>query len=711
MQTKTILQTVFMLAVVLFAPLATMQTTQTEAQRMNDTVEETTHCDPFEGRLMPESTPHNRHAFKRAVRRFSLRFGRRRQKWRIIRRLFGIGKTAPQCPVSDEQNPTPETEQANICPICLDVECDTAPHFTNGLCADCNIDEGHLETTENRRTATISAVIASVSFALIVAIVAPKLLSSGLFLVGATRQPKPANLRKWGKNARKHSKNATQCIECGVRIDKGDFKVMLPHGNYKQNKPHCVSCAQAEWDMNVSLGRDPITGKAPTQNQATAPQPEPSNKPFKVRVIHQGHKTEPQTAPQSTVQPAVVNVEPSSTPEQIAQQIAALLSNASNQGGILNADEVYDQTQSQIDQNNTHIINPKIAGLRKEMDNAITAQAEQISTLADKIKSSAPIVPLMVQKSKSAKPVNCGDVYHPQVPTVFSILTCRTKKGTPLPVYLVGEAGGGKSFCVATVRRMLREGGFLTKKTDNYGEVVCFADMERGDLLGRIAYNTNTGVNTWNKSGLVKPLLEGGVAFIDEIDKADPAVLTLLNGVLASRTIIDPSNGEVLPVHKDCFIIAAGNTTGMTYDPNYVSAQKQDLSLIDRFSGCVVEYGRSQRVMAGMLGLKNAPFEVEKTAHCEPATAQELFDAYGKICEMTEQSAVSFSYRALEHGEAMARNGWGIEQIVARWSQILDDELKRSVAKSFNLDSAKPMSELGMIPESVWEGVNIAGGA
>ena len=696
MQNKIMQTIMFMLAVVLLPTVCIDMNETNEAQQMNETAD----CDHFDGRIMQEKTPHNRHAFKRAVRRFSLRFGRRRLKWRIIRSMFGIGKTAPQCPVSPTENETQTCNEGNTCPICKDVESDTAPHSTIGLCVDCCIDEGLVETTENRCTAPLSAIIASVSFALIIALIAPKMAFSVPFVGLMARQPKPQRFEKFGKSARKHSKNATQCIECGVSIEKGDYKVMMPASGYKQNKPHCGDCADDKHALNVRYGLG--------QNQATAPQ---STQPSTIKVNLQTGKT----APQSTVQPTptaqTVQVDADSTVESIAQQIKELVSSASNQGGILNADEVYDQTAQQISENNTHHIEPKIAGLRREADEAIEAMKAKIEELEDEIKRSAPIQPLMVQNPKKSKPVNCGEVYHPQVPTVFSIITCRTEKGTPLPVFLVGEAGVGKSFCVDQVRKMLREGGFLSKKTDNYGEVVCFADMERGDLLGRIAYNTTTGVNTWNKSGLVKPLLEGGVAFIDEIDKADPAVLTLLNGVLASRTIIDPSTGEVLPVHKDCFIIAAGNTTGMTYDPNYVAAQKQDLSLIDRFSGCVVEYGRSARVMAGMLGLKNAPKEVEMGNEGTPATPQELFDSYSKICEMTEQSAVSFSYRALSHGAAMARNGWNIGAIVARWAQILDDELKRSVGVEFGLDHNLDMGEWGLIPADVWNGVNIAGGA
>lgn len=738
----------FMLAVLLFATLGHVAV-MNEAPVMETNEQTQTNAEPIdcaleEGRLMQTKICQSRHAFKRAVRRFSLRFGRTRRKWRIIRRMLGIGQQVRSNAVLDEK-PNPEVEneqiQYDICPICEVVESNTAPFFSNGLCADCCIDEGLLEESrpvekysatskqndalrdkigsqmmaeidnmtgfeavehiKNRDTAPLSAVIASVIFALIMAVFAPKLLSSGLFLVGATRQPKPAKYEQFGKLARKHSKNAIQCKVCAVSIEKGEYKVMLPLAGYKQNKPHCYDCAVENYDF-----KNGFVGGAPSSSTTVSTPPAPQ--PVKKMTIDLGKK-EP-TKPKMILKPKPVKIDvDGKTNEEIAQQIVALLDSQGSKTGA-NMDEVYDLITQRIDENDTHYVQPRFAGLRREMDDAITAQNDKIEALEDKIKSSAPIKPLMIQVSKKAKPVNCGDVYHPQVPTVYAILTCRDNKGFPLPVYLVGEAGVGKSFCVDTIRKMLREAKILKGKTDNYGEIVCFADMERGDLLGTATYNLTTGTKTWVHSGLVKPLLEGGVAFVDEIDKADPAVLTLLNGVLASRTIINPANGEVLPVHKDCFIIAAGNTTGMSYDPNYVSAQKQDLSLIDRFSGCVVEYGRSLRVMAGMLGLKNAQFEPEFSDNCEPVSAQELYDAYIKICEMTEQSAVSFSYRALSHGQAMARNGWGLKQIVARWSQILDDEMKRSVAVSFDMDAKTDMSIQGMLPENIAHGLNINGG-
>ena len=142
---------------------------------------------------------------------------------------------------------------------------DTAPHFSNGLCADCYIDEGLLEATENQCTAPLSAVIASVSFALIIALIAPKLAFSVPFVGLMARQPKPAKYEIFGAQARKHSKNAIQCKVCAVKIERGEYKVMLPLAGYKQNKPHCYDCAIAHLDEHDPIPDEPVPAPTPEE--------------------------------------------------------------------------------------------------------------------------------------------------------------------------------------------------------------------------------------------------------------------------------------------------------------------------------------------------------------------------------------------------------------------------------------------------------------
>lgn len=731
MQTKTsIINALLMVAVVFLAPCAVDYEMISKDSNAESSEYETTNC-AADGLILKEAQllP-SRHSFKRAVHRLELASKRQNLRGALLRRFFSsLVKTSKEAtaPLSEVQ----EVEDWDICPVCLVVESNTAPLFDNGLCADCNIDEGYLsENPPGELWALARSIAFSVSIVLISFGIAwlfmPKLLSSGLFGIGLMARSKmPVEYEAFGRNAkgawraRKHSKNTTSCVECVCDIQTGEYKVMLPSPNYAQNKPHCYGCAvENAYYINEILGggNSQTVPTVPTPPKAQTAPPKmklQSSEPTKKLTIDLTANNQTQTTTHN------LKHEPKSK-EVIAAQIVDLLDG--NLGGAnaqIDEGAVQNIVWKIVEHHDESTVVPRANNdyvrLNDQINHTNTKFSEIVEELREEIASSAPITPLMVQKSRKSKPVKITGLYHPQVPTVFNIITSRTDNGYPLPVWLNGEAGVGKSFCVKTINDMLLEAGEITKKQHaNYGEVICFADMEASQLLGGKNYNMMQGATTWNKSGLVKAILEGGLAFVDEIDKGDNAVMTVLNGVLANKSIVDPATGKVHQMNKNCFIIAAGNTTGLSYSPAYVAAQKQDKSLIDRFSACVVHYGRSVRIMAGMCGLKTAPKEAEFSDSGEVATSEQLFEAYEKICELTAQSSVSFSYRALSHGLAMARNGWTLNAIVARWAQTVDEEMARSIANHFLIGKGdgSDLIECAMIPQSVYDGqLNVAGGA
>ena len=295
-------------------------------------------------------------------------------------------------------------------------------------------------------------------------------------------------------------------------------------------------------------------------------------------------------------------------------------------------------------------------------------------------KSFAPVRTLEVIKGQQIV-AKSGSVYHPHFPTALGIMTAGlATRGFPNPVLMTGDAGTGKSYAAQMFHALLQEVGLLSKEQD-FKEVICFADMEKGDLIGRVKYSLNSD-NEWNMSGLTTVLINGGVAFVDELDKADPAVATLLNGVLASRQLVNPVTGEVIPVSKDCYIVAAANTTGFAKSPRFAAAQKQDASLLDRFAGGFVSFGHSNRIMAHICGLSNAgKVEAEESPAGEPATPQEVFDSFNELKDLADSTrmGIPMSYRALEVGMSLAHSGWTMPSIVARWIVAFNEEAKRQV--------------------------------
>jgi MoxR-like ATPase len=133
--------------------------------------------------------------------------------------------------------------------------------------------------------------------------------------------------------------------------------------------------------------------------------------------------------------------------------------------------------------------------------------------------------------------------------------------------YLVGPAGTGKT----TAAEKLADALGLTF----HGQSMCL-QTSKSDIFGFV----HAG-GSYVPGFLYRPMKEGGVVLIDEIDRCNPGVLVAMNSALANGFCLFP-NGELVRRHADCVFVAAGNTIhGATHDFN--AAQKQDLSVVSRF--------------------------------------------------------------------------------------------------------------------------------
>ena len=72
---------------------------------------------------------------------------------------------------------------------------------------------------------------------------------------------------------------------------------------------------------------------------------------------------------------------------------------------------------------------------------------------------------------------------------------------------------------------------------------------------------------------------------MDEVDRADPNVLAVLNQALANGRMPLPARFEnpVAYQHKDFIILCAGNTAGTGADRLYTAATRLDEAFLDRF--------------------------------------------------------------------------------------------------------------------------------
>jgi len=134
-------------------------------------------------------------------------------------------------------------------------------------------------------------------------------------------------------------------------------------------------------------------------------------------------------------------------------------------------------------------------------------------------------------------------------------------------VWLPGPAGSGKTSAAHAVADAL---------TLPFYAVSVGPQTSQAQLLGY--YDANGKYVT---TQLRQAYEHGGVFLLDEVDAGSPAVLVVINALLANGHAAFPD--AVLQRHKDFVLIAAGNTYGQGADRQYVGRQQIDAATLDRF--------------------------------------------------------------------------------------------------------------------------------
>lgn len=138
--------------------------------------------------------------------------------------------------------------------------------------------------------------------------------------------------------------------------------------------------------------------------------------------------------------------------------------------------------------------------------------------------------------------------------------------GAGVPVMLCGPAGSGKTTLAHNVARVLEK----QFEFNSYGP-----GMSEAKLLG---YKDAGG--SYHSTALIRMAKAGGVYLADELDRADGAIVTTLNSLLANGQISTPEG--CFEKHADFVFIAGTNTAGTGANDLYTAAQEQDAALLDR---------------------------------------------------------------------------------------------------------------------------------
>jgi cobaltochelatase CobS len=271
--------------------------------------------------------------------------------------------------------------------------------------------------------------------------------------------------------------------------------------------------------------------------------------------------------------------------------------------------------------------------------------------LVDLQEFAAEVSEATVVETQPAVPVTPGEVRHANYPALLRCVAARVN------VWLVGPAGSGKTSAAENVARDLGL-KFYSKSVG--------PQTSESALLGYQDANGRT-VRT-----LLREAFEfGGVFLLDEIDAANPAVLVVVNALLANGSCAFPD--AVVKKHPDFVLVAGANTIGQGADRQYVGRSQIDAATLDRFANLVWDYdpaifaaaaGVSIDVLAGFPKPSAVRFEANVTSAQSEARVVEyvktVVRAFNAATGFGKAVRVIIGTRAAKHGTALIRQGFSV---------------------------------------------------
>lgn len=144
------------------------------------------------------------------------------------------------------------------------------------------------------------------------------------------------------------------------------------------------------------------------------------------------------------------------------------------------------------------------------------------------------------------------------------------------PVYLYGPAGTGKTHLASQIAKALGLNFYYSGQLSQEYKFTGFTDA-----MGK-----------FQPTPFYKAWTEGGLFFLDEMDRSFPDVLTDLNGALANGIFDFPAPIGVREKHPNFRCLAAGNTLGRGATGSYTAANALDASTLNRFFMVNIDYDK-----------------------------------------------------------------------------------------------------------------------
>lgn len=210
--------------------------------------------------------------------------------------------------------------------------------------------------------------------------------------------------------------------------------------------------------------------------------------------------------------------------------------------------------------------------------------SELNQSVLDEIKKNQIIV---LEVPNFAKPIEVSSAVA-QIPNFYEIIDDVLAGNN---VYLIGEAGGGKTYTAEQIAKTLKR-EYVTLNCSQYTSPL--------EILG------GQSVEGFKEGKLIDCWKNGKILILDEMPKLDPNTAGLFNDALAKSSKTKPAedakinsaNTEEPPIERnnDFAVIATGNIyPNEKPKAQYLGNNQQDLSLLDRFSGSVyyTEFSRN----------------------------------------------------------------------------------------------------------------------
>jgi len=143
-----------------------------------------------------------------------------------------------------------------------------------------------------------------------------------------------------------------------------------------------------------------------------------------------------------------------------------------------------------------------------------------------------------------------------------------------ISVILVGPAGSGKTQVAVQCAEVLKRKHYSISVNEH---------TSKTDFMGYMDANGKLVVTNFRKA-----FEEGGVFIIDEIDAANPNILTIINSALSNGFCPFPDG--MVERHADFMCICTANTFGEGESAHYIGRNALDAATRDRFATLHVDY-------------------------------------------------------------------------------------------------------------------------